>query len=324
MGPIRIFSALAVSLALPLAALAGPYPERPIKVVVAWSAGGGTDLPARVVAKHLSRQLNVPVHVENRDGASGMIGTEFVANAPPDGYTIQYTVADSHSINPHLFTNIRYDAMRDFVPVAVVGFSPCTLVVNPKLGIDSFEQFVQTAKAKPGAITFATWGVGSGGHVRMAALGNATGTQFTHVPFKGSAPALQAVVAGQVDAMIVPAGMARPQAETGKLNMLAVDTGERYPLVPAVRTYREQGLSIDLKFWQGVLAPKGTPPEIVETLNKALTAALADPEALAELGKLGVVRATIGDNSVRATADYMASEYDRWGKVIKTANISVQ
>lgn len=317
-------AALLVMLAAPWGGTqAGPYPERPIKVVVAWSAGGGTDLPARIVAKHLARQLGVPVFVENRDGASGMIGTEFVANAAPDGYTIQYTVADSHSINPHLFANIRYDAVRDFIPVAVVGYSPCTLAVHPRFGIDSLEQFLALARAKPGALTFATWGVGSGGHVRMAALANATGIQFTHVPFKGSAPALQAVVSGQVDAMIVPAGMARQQAEAGKIRMLAVDTSDRYELVPDVKTYREQGLAIELKFWQGVLVPKGTPKDIVATLNRAINSALADPSTLAELSKLGLVRANIGDNGVQATLDYMNAEFARWGKVIQAANISV-
>ncbi|MFM7569871.1 MAG: Bug family tripartite tricarboxylate transporter substrate binding protein [Betaproteobacteria bacterium] len=281
-------------------------------------------MPARLVAKHLSRQLNVPVHVENRDGASGMIGTEFVANAAPDGYTIQYTVADSHSINPHLFPAIRYDAIRDFHPIAVIGFSPCTLVVHPKVGAQSFAQFLAIAKAKPGEITFATWGVGSGGHVRMAALASATGVEFNHVPFKGSAPALQSVVSGQVDAMIVPAGMARPQGAAGKIKLLAVDTSERFELVPEVPTYGEQGLSIDLKFWQGVLAPKGTPPDILQTLNRAINNALADPEALAELSRLGLVRASVGDNGLQATTAYMHAEYTRWGTVIKAAHISVR
>lgn len=319
----RLLSMLALTL-LSAAVTAGPYPDRPIKMVVAWSAGGGTDVPARLVAKHLSKHLNTPVHVENRDGASGMIGTEFVANAAPDGYTIQYTVADSHSINPHLFPNIRYDAIRDFVPIAVVGFSPCTLVVHPKVGAQTFPQFLAIAKAKPGELTFATWGVGSGGHVRMAALASATGIEFNHVPFKGSAPALQSVVSGQVDAMIVPAGMARPQGAAGKIKLLAVDTSDRFELVPEVPTYREQGLSIDLKFWQGVLAPKGTPAEIIQTLNRAINAALADPEALAELSRLGLVRASVGDNGVQATTQYMNAEYARWGKVIKAANISVR
>ena len=306
------------------AAQAAPYPERPIRMIVAWAAGGGTDIAARMVAKHMSQHLGVPIVVENRSGASGMIGTEYVANAPADGYVIQYTVADSHSVNPHLFPKLKYDAVKDFVPVGVVGYNPCTLVVNSQKKIATLDELLELTKSKPGQVTFATWGIGSGGHVRMAALMNAAGIEFLHVPFQGSGPALTAVAGGQVDAMIVPAGMAKQQAEAGRVTMLAIDTTERYRVVPDVKTYDEQGFDLNLRFWNAIFAPKGTPPEIVARLNKALNEALAEPEAQEDLARIGLVRLMIGDGGTTAAKAYLDAEYGRWGNVIRGANIKME
>lgn len=300
------------------------YPDKPIRMMVGWSAGGGTDNVARVVAKHLSRQLKVPVVVENRDGASGMIATEMVANAAPDGYLIQYTVADTHSVNPHLFPAIRYDPIKDFVPIAVLGYNPNTLLVNAQLGINSLADLLAKARSNPGKVSFGTWGVGSGGHVRMAALSKAAGVEFLHVPFKGSGPALQAVVAGQVDAMIIPAVLAKAQADAGKVRILAVDTQERYHLVPDVKTYAEQGLQLKLDFWQGLFAPKGTPKAIVDQLNAAFSAAMSDPDAQADLARIGIVRTQAGDGGAAAAKAYYDAEYVRWGEVIRSAHITMQ
>ncbi len=323
---IRAFAlglAATAALGLGMAAHAA-YPEKPIRMMIGWSAGGGTDNVARVVAKHLSKQLKVPVVVENRDGASGMIATEMVANAQPDGYLIQFTVADTHSVNPHLFSNMRYDPIKDFVPIAVLGYNPNVLIVNAQLGVNSLPELIARAQASPGKVSFGTWGVGSGGHVRMAALGSATGVEFLHVPFKGSGPALQAVVAGQVESMILPAVLAKAQADAGKVRILAVDTPERYELVPEVKTYREQGVAIKLDFWQGLFAPKGTPKAIVDQLNAAFTAAMADPETQADLARIGIVRTRAGDGSPAAAKTYYDAEYLRWGEVIRGAKISVQ
>ena len=306
------------------AAQAAPYPERPIRMIVAWAAGGGTDIAARMVAKHMSQHLGVPIVVENRSGASGMIGTEYVANAPADGYVIQYTVADSHSVNPHLFPKIKYDAVKDFVPVGVVGYNPCTLVVNSQKKIATLDELLELTKSKPGQVTFATWGIGSGGHVRMAALMNAAGIEFLHVPFQGSGPALTAVAGGQIDAMIVPAGMAKQQAEAGRVTMLAIDTTERYRVVPDVKTYDEQGFDLNLRFWNAIFAPKGTPPEIVARLNKALNEALAEPEAQEDLARIGLVRLMIGDGGTTAAKAYLDAEYGRWGNVIRGANLKME
>jgi tripartite-type tricarboxylate transporter receptor subunit TctC len=317
MQTVASIRALASALLVALAASVAPgalaaYPDKPIRMVVGWSAGGGTDNVARVVA------------VENKDGASGMIATQMVANAPPDGYTIQYTVADTHSVNPHLFPSIKYDPIKDFEPIAVLGYNPNVLLVNSRLGINSLTELIARCKAEPGKVTFGTWGIGSGGHVRMAALANAAGIEFLHVPFKGSGPALQAVVGGQVDAMIIPAVLAKEQADAGKVRILAVDTEERFDLVPDVKTYREQGLAIKMDFWQGLFAPKGTPKAIVDHLNAAFNAAMADPEAKADLHRIGIVRTHVGDDGAAAAKAYFDSEYVRWGGVIRSAHIKLQ
>ena len=321
-GILWIAGLASVVLASP--ARADSYPERPIRMIVAWAAGGGTDIAARTVAKHLSQKLNVPIVVDNRAGASGMIGTEYVANAPADGYVIQYTVADSHSVNPPLFPNIRYDAVNDFVPIAVVGYNPCALVVNSHKSIATLDQLIAAAKARPGEITFATWGIGSGGHVRMAALMKAAGINFLHVPYKGSGPALTAVAGGEVDAMIVPSGMAKQQADAGRVRMLAIDTTERYQTVPDVKTYQEQGFDLNLRFWNAIFAPKGTPKAIVDKLNQAVNAALDEPEAKADLARIGLVRLEIGDRGPAAAKAYLDSEYKRWGEVIAAAKIRME
>jgi len=252
-----------------------------------------------------------------------MIGTEYVSAAAPDGYTIQYTVADSHSVNPHLFPAIRYDAVNGFVPVAVVGYNPCALIVNSKKGINSLDELIKAAKAVPGQLTFATWGIGSGGHVRMAGLMDAAGISFLHVPFQGSGPALAAVASGQIDAMIVPAGMAKVQAEAGRVRMLAIDTTKRVDIVPDVKTYDEQGFAINLRFWNAIFAPKGTPAAIVERLNSALNTALSKPEARADLARIGMERLLIGDSGTVDARNYLDAEFTRWGKVIRSANIKM-
>jgi len=300
------------------------YPEKPIRIMVGWSAGGGTDSAARLVAKYLTKQLGVPVIVENRDGASGMIASELVANATPDGYTIQYTSADSHSINPHLFPNIRYDSIKDFVPIGVLGYFPNVLIVRSDFGVQTLDELLAKVRANPGKTTFGTWGIGSGGHVRMAAISVAAKVDFLHVPFKGAGPALQAVVAGQIDAMIIPAALAKPQALAGKIRILAIETPERYELVPDVKTYKEQGLPIKLDLWHGLFAPKGTPKAIVDKLNAALNTGLSDPEAQAEIARLGIVRNIVGDGGSSAAKVYLDGENVRWGEVIKAAKITMQ
>ncbi len=321
-------AALAFPVLLPATAAAQQYPDKPVRMIVAWPPGGGTDSVARIVAKHLSERLKQPVVVENRSGASGQVGTEFVARAAPDGYTLQYTVADSHSINPHVFPKVRYDALKEFVPVAMTGSMPNALAVSTKVTANSVGEFIKMAKDNPGKLTFSSWGMGSGGHIRMQSFMDFTGTQLLHVPFQGSGPGFAAVLGGQVDAMMVPLGLAESNYKAGKIKILAVDTAGRYPSVPEIATFAEQGVPLSFSFWQGVIAPAKVPEPIINLLNKAVADTIADPVVRAELLKVGMVAGTPGQNGVgvppQEVRKYFESEFERWGKTIRAGNIRVE
>ena len=320
----RILAGLALfTLAWPHA-LAQNYPERPIRMVVAWPAGGGTDSVARIVARHLGERLKQTVIVENRSGASGVVGTEYVARAEPDGYTIQYTVADSHSINPHVFSNVRFDALADFTPVSMVGSMPNALVVNPKVPVNTVAEFIQAARENPGKYTYGSWGVGSGGHIRMESFNNFAGIKTLHIPYQGSGPALLALVSGQVDAMMAPYGLAEANWKAGKVRMLAVDTPTRMEVAPGLPTFAEQGVPLSFSFWQGILVPARVPAHVVNRLNQEMTAILANPQVRAELSKAGVTVGAMGVTSIKDTRVYFESEFVRWGKVIKEARITAE
>jgi tripartite-type tricarboxylate transporter receptor subunit TctC len=304
------------------------YPDKPIRFIVAWPPGGGTDGVARVVAKLFSDRIKHAVVVENRAGASGQVGTEYVARSVPDGYTLQYTVADSHSINPHVFSKVRYDAKHDFIPVAVVGGMPNALVVNTGVPAGSVSEFIRIAKENPGKYTYSSWGMGSGGQIRMEAFKSYAHIDLLHIPFQGSGPGFTAVLAGQVDSMMVPLGMAEQQHKAGKVKILAVDTPQRTPGLPDVPTFLEQNIHLTFSFWQGVLAPAKTPEPIINFLNREINAALSEPQAREALLKVGLVIGTPGVNGFGGSPvevrEFLDSEYDRWGKTIKDAKIIVE
>ena len=300
------------------------YPDRPIRMVVAWPAGGGTDSVARIVAKYLGDKLGQQVIVENRGGASGLVGTEYVARAAPDGYTIQYTVADSHSVNPHVFANVKFDALKDFTPVSLVGSMPNSLIVNPKLPAKDVADFIKLAKSEPGKLTFSSWGVASGGHIRMEAFESLEKIKLLHVPYQGSGPALAAVMAGDVDAMMAPYGLAEAGVKAGKLRALSIDTAQRLDTAPEVATFAEQGIPINLTFWQGILVPAKAPPYVAERIRKAMNEILADPKARADLTRVGVSVGIPGTDTLSSTRSYFDAEYARWGKVIQDAGIKAE
>jgi tripartite-type tricarboxylate transporter receptor subunit TctC len=321
---MKRFTALAAAaLALGLTALSAvparaEYPDRPIRMIVAYPPGGATDVVARAVAQRLGERLKGTVVVENRPGASGQIGTDHVAKSAPDGYTFIFTAADTHSINPHVYPKIAYDARRDFTPVAQVGYLPIALIVNPSVKASNVAEFVALAKAQPGKMTFASFGIGSSSHVAMEMLKAEAKIDLLHVPFQGAAPALTAVIGGQVDAMMVPMTLAEPNHRAGKVRLLGVAAPKRFVGAPDLPTFAEQGVTLDSAPWIGILAPARTPPEIVDRVNREVNAALDDPQVQETLQKNGVARET------RTPADFKAfldTEYERWGKTIRTANI---
>jgi tripartite-type tricarboxylate transporter receptor subunit TctC len=306
----------AASLALP--AVAADYPEHPIKMVVAYPPGGATDVMARAVAQRLGDRLKQSVVVDNKPGASGQIGTDLVAKSPPDGYTLIFTAADTHSINPHVYPKIAYDSRRDFIAVAQVGYLPLALIVNPSVKANNVAEFIALAKANPGKLTYASFGLGSSSQVAMEMLKGEAKIDLLHVPFQGAAPAVTAIIGGQVDAMMVPLTLAWPNHQAGKVRALGVAAPKRFAGAPDIPTFAEQGIPLNSAPWVGVLAPAKTPMDIVDKLNREITAVVDDPQVQETLLKNGLQPETKKQPDFKAFLD---AEYDRWGATIKSANI---
>jgi tripartite-type tricarboxylate transporter receptor subunit TctC len=304
-----------------LPAAAAEFPDKPIKIVVAYPAGGATDVITRLIGARLGERLKQPVVVENRAGASGMIGSDFVAKSTADGYTLIYTAADTHSINPHVYAKIAYDARRDFTPVALAGYNPFALIVKTALPVTDVAQFIALAKQKPGQLSFASWGIGSSGHAGMEMFKGHAKIDLLHVPFQGAAPAIGAVIGGQVDAMMVPLTLAEPNHRAGKVRILAVATPVRSAGAPDVPTLGEQGVPLAIAPWQGLLGPANLPPNVVAALNRETNAVLSDPQMREQLLKNGLEVSTGSPQDFKKLLD---GEYDRWGKAIRDANIKAE
>ena len=295
------------------------YPDKPIRMIVPYPAGGSTDVIARALAAGLGEQLKQAVVVENRGGASGMIGSEYVAAQPADGYTLVFTAADTHSINPHVYAKMRYDAKRDFTPVGVAGFLTMAMIVNPGKPA-TLQQYIQAAKAKPASMTYASWGTGSSAHVAMEMFNNTAGIQQVHVPYQGAAPAITALIGGQVDAMMVPLTLAEPNHRAGKVRLLGVASPKRVPWATDLPTLAEQGAPLDARLWLGVLGPAKMPADVVEKLNQGINAALSTPALQETMVKNGLI---VGSGSAADFTRLLDAEYDRWGKTIRDAKIRV-
>jgi tripartite-type tricarboxylate transporter receptor subunit TctC len=313
-----VSAALAALLSTGVATIAhAAYPDRPIKLVVGYPPGGGTDVIARIFATQLTERLKQPVLVENRPGAAGMIGSEFVANAPADGYTMIFTASDTHTINPHVYPKIRYDARRDFTPVGLAGFLTMALVTNNSQP-GNLKDFIAAARVKPGSFNFASWGIGSSSQVAMESFLAASGMKMTHVPFQGAAPALTAVLGSQVEAFMVPMTLAEPNFRAGKLKLIGVAAPQRVPWAKDIPTLAEQGIDSDGSIWLGVLAPAKAPVEAINAVNKALNDVIADPAVSANLYKSGFIPR---GGSVQDFNTYLQREFERMGKVIRDAGI---
>jgi tripartite-type tricarboxylate transporter receptor subunit TctC len=319
-------ASLAVTLGIVLSATTLParaadYPDHPIKMIVAYPPGGATDVMARAVSQRLGDRLKQPVVIENRPGASGQIGADAVAKSAPDGYTLIFTAADTHSINPHVYPKIAYDARRDFTPVAQVGYLPLALIVNPSVKATNVKEFIALAKAQPGKLTYASFGVGSSSQVAMEMLKAEAGIDLLHVPFQGAAPAVTAIIAGQVDAMMVPLTLAAPNHQAGKVRVLGVAAPARFAGAPDLPTFAEQGIPLNSAPWVGILAPAKVPQDIVDKLNREVNAALEDAQLQETLQKNGLARETRLQPQFKAFLD---TEYDRWGTTIRGANIKAE
>lgn len=316
------FSAIAITAMITMisggASAQGSYPDKAIKIVVPYPAGGGTDVLGRAVAAAASKSLNKPIVVENRAGASGMIGADAVAKSSPDGYTLLFTAADTHSVNPHVYQKISYDARKDFTPIVQVGLLPYALVVNPKLNVNNLNEFIALAKKDPGKLTYASWGVGSSSQVAFEMLKSMAKIDVLHVPFTGAAPAMTAIMSGQVDAVFVPLSLAIPNAEAGRVKIVGLGSPKRFETAKDIPTLHEQGMPLNTAPWIAILGPAKMPKEAVDVIAKAVTEAAKDPKMLETLSKGGLEVEVLGPE---AFGKVLVSEYDRWGATVKAAGI---
>jgi tripartite-type tricarboxylate transporter receptor subunit TctC len=297
------------------------YPDHPIKMVVPYPAGGATDVVARAVAQKLGDRLKQPVVIENKGGASGQIGAEYVSKSAPDGYTLVFTAADTHSINPYVYPKIAYDAKKDFSPIAEVGILQMTLIVNPNVKAKTVQEFVNLVHQQAGKMSYASYGTGSSSHVAMAMLNVAEKLDILHIPFQGAAPAIAAVMAGQIDSMMVPLTLAYPNHQAGKVRILGVAAAKRFVSAPEMPTFTEQGYNINATPWLGILGPAKLPQTTIDKLNSEINAVCEDPQIVELLVKNGLAVET---KNVAQFKAYLDSESERWGTTIKTANIKAE
>ena len=296
----------------------GTYPDKSIRMVVPYNAGGGTDVLARAIAVGAGKILKQTIVVDNKPGASGMIGSDYVAKAAPDGYTILMTAADTHSINPHVYPKIAYDALKDFAPIAQVGLLPYALVVNPKVPAKNIQEFIALAKSQPGKLTYASWGVGSSSQVAMEMLKVLSKLDILHVPFTGAAPAMTAVLGGQVDAMFVPLSLAVPNAEAGKVVVMGLGAPERFVGAPNMPTLAEQGIKVYTSPWISILGPAKMPKAAIDAIYSAVNEAVKDPQIIDLMIKGGLQLNVL---SPEQFGKVLVSEFDHWGATVKAAGI---
>jgi tripartite-type tricarboxylate transporter receptor subunit TctC len=313
-------STLAAALVTVTSAFAQSYPNRPVRMVVPLSAGGFADVPARIIAPRLSEALGQSVFVENKPGAGATIGTDFVAKAKPDGYTLLFT-GTPHVISPALYKNLPYDPLKDFASVMLVAAGPYVLVVNPQLPVKSVQELIALAKTQPGKIDYASSGNGSAQHLVSAMFASMAGIDLSHVPYKGSGPAMQDLISGQVKVSFAGIPNVMPSLRSGKLRALAVSTPKRSPDLPDVPTVAEAGVpGYDATLWLALLAPAGTPGEIVQKLYTEATRTLRESEVQKAIAATGVEVNIIGPQEL---PPFLQAEADKWGKVARESGATI-
>jgi tripartite-type tricarboxylate transporter receptor subunit TctC len=297
------------------------YPTKPIRMIVPFPAGGTTDILARSVGQKLGEAVGRQVIIDNRPGAGGNIGSDMVAKAAPDGYTLLMGTVGTHAINASLYAKMPYDHIQDFAPITLVAAVPNVLVVNPSVEAKSVRELIALAKAKPGQLSFASSGNGTSIHLSGELFKTMAGIDMLHVPYKGSAPALTDLIGGQVNLMFDNLPSSLPHIKAGKLRALAVTSGKRSPALPDVPTIAEAGLpGFEASSWFGVFAPAGTPKEIITRLNMEIVKALTSPELKERLAAQG---AEAVGNSPEQFAAHIRSETAKWAKVVKASGATV-
>jgi tripartite-type tricarboxylate transporter receptor subunit TctC len=314
----RGLAALAITLALSGSALAQAWPSKPIRWIVPYTPGGYTDLMSRLVGQKVADALGVTVVFENKPGANAIIGTDAVAKAAPDGYTFG-TVIAAHSVNATLNPKLPYDTLKDITYVSLMSSAPLIIIANKSLPANDIQELIALAKSKPGSLSFASSGVGAAAHLTMEMFKARLGLDMVHVPYKGTAGALQDTVAGNINVMFDIVGPLMPQVTAGNVKALGLAAKQQIPAAPGVKTISEQGVPDFVSgTWAGIIAPAGVPKEIVDRVSAEAKKALADPEMQKKLADQGIVAIGSTPDEFRA---FVADEIARWAKVIKDANL---
>jgi len=314
-----LVAVVCATVALPAAAQ--PYPSKPVKLVVPFPPGGSLDNAARLIAQKLTETWGQSVVVENKPGAGGNIGADMVAKSPPDGYTILLGALSTHAVNPSLYKTMPYDAAKDFAPITLVAITPNVLVVNASSPVQTVKEFFAYTKANPGKLSFGSGSIGSGGHLAGELYKVETGTDSVHVPFKGGAPATQALLAGDTQFMFDNLANAMAQVKGGKLRALAVTTVKRSPLAPDLPTMAEAGLpGFDISTWFGLFAPAGTPKDIVAKWNADVTRILNSPDVRARFIADG---AEPSPSSPEQFSQFIAAELTKYARIVKASGAKV-
>jgi len=325
MSIIRRFAAVillaAFAAGLPAVAQAQPYPSKQIRFILPFPPGGPTDLLGRAITQKLAAQLGVPVIADNRPGAGGNLGIELAAKSPPDGYTIVLS-SPTIAISPSLYAKMNYDPIRDLAPISLVAVIPNVLLVHPSVPAKTLKEFVALARKNPGKLNYGSGGVGTSNHLGSEMLKSLTGIDMVHVPFKGSNDAMINMMGGQVDSVVIGVPSALQQIKAGRVRPLAVLSKERLPYLPDVPTAAEAGVrDFEVSTWYGILAPAGTPREIITRLNGELHKALASADLRERLQAGGFDPLT---STPEQFAEFIKLETVRWAKVIKAAKVKVE
>lgn len=317
--PVKRSLVMLACLAAASAALAQSYPNRPIRVIVPQPPGGGFDLVARTLAEPLSRAMGTPVIVENRPGAGMLIGTEAVAKAESDGYTLLLGAKPNIAFNSGLYAKLPYEP-KDFVPVGLATYNTYTLVARNDLPYKSLKELVEFARANPGKLNFASAGNGTGQHITAAVTFHLAGVQVTHVPYKGAGPAYQDLIPGRVDLFFDNSATAQPHIDNGRVKPIAVSSPRRLPVMPAVQTVRESGVDFDNQTWIGYFVRRGTPEPILARLRADFAKVLAMPEVAASLEKKGYEMIRL---SPKEAEELVARDIEKWTQLIRAAGLRV-
>jgi tripartite-type tricarboxylate transporter receptor subunit TctC len=318
---MRLIHKLAACAALAFAMTApafAAWPDKPVTLIVPWAPGGSTDILARMLSEHLTKDLGQPFIVENKAGASGNIGSNMVAKAKPDGYTLLVGSMSTHAMNQSLYTSMPFNGVDDFTPISLLAYVTNTMVTNPSVPANNVKEFIAYCKAHPGQINYASAGPGSTNHLSAALFEKATGCKMTHVPYKGGAPAVLDTVAGQTQLLFSAGTQTLPHVKAGKLKLLAVTESKRSALLPNVPTVAETVPGYELAVWYGFFGPKDLPADITKRLNTEINKIMAMPDVREKMGAMGV---EVVQSTPEGFAKTLRQDTEKYTKLIKELNI---